>query len=119
MARSREYDLRRSLATCEVLRGLAYAAARPGYDDDLAFNSVHEVLHFQYLIYLDLLGSQSMNSSSINPISQAAGENRPDGFEPEIVVRKAERDGADLVETLQMLGRKLHLEAPKVILELG
>jgi hypothetical protein len=34
------------------------------------------VFHFQYLIYLDLLGSESMNSSGFNPISQAAGENR-------------------------------------------
>jgi len=35
---------RRVLATCEVLRGLAYSAARPGDDDDLVFDSGHEVL---------------------------------------------------------------------------
>jgi hypothetical protein len=113
-----EDDLRAALSEHDRSR-LAYSTARPGYDDDLVFDSVHEVLHFQYLICLDLLGSEPMNSSSSNPISQAAGENRPDGFEPEIVVRKAERDGADLVETPQVLGRKLHLEAPEVILELG
>ena len=32
--------------------------ARAGYDDDLVFDSV--VFHFQYLIYLDLLGSEPM-----------------------------------------------------------
>jgi hypothetical protein len=29
--------------------GFTYAAARPGFDDDLVFNS--KVFHFQYLIY--------------------------------------------------------------------
>jgi hypothetical protein len=65
----------------------------------------------------DSLGSVLMNS--FNPISQAAGENRPNGFECEEIVRKAERDGTDLVETLQLLGRKLHLEAAEVVFELG
>jgi hypothetical protein len=35
---------RRSLATCEVLRGLAYSAARAGDHEDLVFDSRHEVL---------------------------------------------------------------------------
>jgi hypothetical protein len=103
----------------EVLRGLTYAAARPSDDDDLVFDSVHEVLHFQYLKCLGLPGSGPTNGSTFNPISQTAGENRPNGFEREEFVRKAERDYADLVETLQMLGRKLHLEAPEVVFELG
>ena len=50
-----EYDFRAALSEHDR-SGFTYAAARPGYDDDLAFNSVHEVLHFQYLICLDLLG---------------------------------------------------------------
>ena len=54
-----EYDLRAALSEHER-SGFTYAAARPGYDDDLAFNSVHEVLHFQYLICLDLLGTEPM-----------------------------------------------------------
>src|SRR5437667_6052608 len=39
---------RRSLATCEVLCGLAYSAARAG-DDDLVFDSMHEVFTFCFL----------------------------------------------------------------------
>jgi hypothetical protein len=35
---------------------LADSAARTRDDDDLAFDSVHKVLHFQYLICLDLPG---------------------------------------------------------------
>ena len=54
-----EYDFRAALSE-HNRSGFTYAAARPGYDDDLAFNSVYEVFHFQYLIYFDLLGSQPM-----------------------------------------------------------
>ena len=50
---------RRTNAHCS--RKLSEFGARPGYDDDLVFDSVHEVLHFQYLICLDLLGSEPMN----------------------------------------------------------
>jgi hypothetical protein len=39
-----EYDFRAALSEHDR-GGFTYAAARPGYDDDLAFNSVHEVLH--------------------------------------------------------------------------
>jgi hypothetical protein len=52
-----EYDFRTALSEHDR-SGFTYAAARPGYDDDLVFNSV--VFHFQYLIYLDLLGSEQM-----------------------------------------------------------
>src|SRR6476660_8384656 len=52
-----EYDFRAALREHDR-RGFTYAAARPGYDDDLVLNSV--VFHFQYLIYLDLLGCESM-----------------------------------------------------------
>jgi hypothetical protein len=52
---------------------------------------VYEVFHFQYLIYLDLLGSEPMNSSGFNPISQVAGENRPDGFERGCCKRHSEK----------------------------
>jgi hypothetical protein len=41
--------LHRVLATCEVLRGLAYPAARAG-DDDLFFDSRHEVLLSNFLL---------------------------------------------------------------------
>ncbi len=54
-----EYDFRAALSERDR-SGFTYAAARPGDDDDLVFNSVYEVFHFQYLIYLDLLGSESM-----------------------------------------------------------
>jgi len=54
-----EYDFRAALSEHDR-SGFTYAAARPGYDDNLVFNSVYEVFHFQYLIYLDLLGSEPM-----------------------------------------------------------
>jgi hypothetical protein len=40
-----EYDFRAALSEHDR-SGFTYAAARPGYDGDLAFNSVHEVLQF-------------------------------------------------------------------------
>ena len=44
VASSREQPSRRVLATGEVLRGLAYSAACTRDDDDLVFDSLHEVL---------------------------------------------------------------------------
>src|SRR5947207_12561584 len=49
---------RRSLATCEVLRGLTYPAARARDDDDLVFDSRHEVL----LSSLSELKAPSLNA---------------------------------------------------------
>jgi hypothetical protein len=68
------------------------------------------VFHFQYLIYLDLLGSESMNSSGFNPISQAAGENRPDGFERGCCKRHSEKPfGLELrMRAITLLAGRLH-----------
>jgi hypothetical protein len=54
-----EYDFRTALSEHDR-SGFTYAAARAGHDDDLVSNSVYEVFHFQYLIYLDLLGREPM-----------------------------------------------------------
>jgi hypothetical protein len=54
-----EYDFRAALSEHDR-SGFTHAAARPGYDGDLVFDSVYEVFHFQYLIYLDLLGREPM-----------------------------------------------------------
>jgi hypothetical protein len=43
-ARAEHDPSHRSLATCEVLRGFAYSAARARDDDDLVFDARHEVL---------------------------------------------------------------------------